>query len=443
MALRASRERILTAGAIALIVIGCTIGILVPAGLGWDFGNFYDAGHRVAAGQVGDLYHQERAIAGRAPQGTMHFWGAPLSAVFVAPLGLMRPGAALIAFKLQNSLALLLALFLLYRHCRRYVVPDQAGTFTATFAILCLLYQPFWTIFRVGGQTTPTVFLLLVLSLLAYTNARFWISAPLIVAAAIIKPTLATLALFLVCVSAVTFNMALAVVLAGVGLFSIATLGWSIHLEFLRVLVEASRMSRSWEFNSSLYVPFENFRLIAAAGSWSAGGLMAVEWILRIAMVALFVRIVRRSRRETPPGPARRHVEFLMAICFWLLTSQVIWEHYLTLLFLPLAYVVAVRDRLSSMANNLVWAIFALSLGQNLILVEYVAGRLPEESTAVLLVMGILKAGPLILLATLLWRHDREIITSLCRAPLGERTLAEASAGTRTTFVDRVALTER
>src|SRR5437773_9151503 len=104
-----TRYKVLTVSALTLIVIGCTIGILVPAGLGWDFANFYDTGHRVAAGQVADLYHADRSIEGQPTQGSMRFWGAPLSAALFAPLAFLRPQLALIVFKMQNIVVLLVA----------------------------------------------------------------------------------------------------------------------------------------------------------------------------------------------------------------------------------------------------------------------------------------------------------------------------------------------
>lgn len=409
-----ARYRRLAVAVLVVIAVGCTIGVLVPAGLGWDFANFYDAGHRVAAGQAADLYHQNRPIAGRPPQGNMRFWGAPLSAVLFAPLALLRPEIALVAFKLQNVVALALALVLLYRHCRLFVPtdPDQRSMFTAMFLTLCVAYQPFWTIFRVGGQTTPTVFLLLVVALFCYTTSRLIVAALLLVVAVMIKPSLAVMLAFLVLVSGVAFAGALAIAAACAGLLSVATLGWAIHEQFLKVLLEGSALSRSWLYNSSLYVPFENFRLLAPTGSWNARVLMSLEWTVRLIVVGAFVVIMRSSRRETWPAAARRHFEFLMAICFWLLTSQLIWEHYLQALFIPLTYFFAARTVFSHRAQLTIAALFGMAVGQNLILVLYASSVLPLESTAGLILAGLVKAGPLMLLVMLLSLHHGEIFAS-------------------------------
>jgi hypothetical protein len=393
-------------------MVVCMIGISVPAGLGWDFANFYDAGRRVAAGQVVDLYQPDRAIDGAAPQGHMRFWSAPLSAVLLAPLSLLQPAAALAAFKLENAVALFVALWLLYAHCRRFFPPSDAWHFAATFASACVLFQPFWTVFRVGGQTTPTVFLLLVLALFCYTTARLMSAAVLLTTVVMVKPTFALMLVFLAAVAGAPFTGALIVALAGAGVISIVFMGWPIHEQFLRGLLEASAMSRSWLYNSSVYVPLENFRLLEAAGSWNARLLGSAEWGIRLLIVALFLVVMRRSHRDSWLADARRHFEFLMAICFWLVISQIIWEHYLAALFIPLAYFLAARSAFSSQARGLVAAILVLALGQNLILVQALSAAFHFESTAGLIVTGLLKAGPLLLLLALLGLYHREIFAS-------------------------------
>src|SRR5688572_27622302 len=81
---------------LVLMAIGCAVGIIVPAGIGWDFANFYDAGRRVASGQAADLYNPDNLIAGQPPQGSTGFFGAPLSALFYVPLAWFDAGTALV-----------------------------------------------------------------------------------------------------------------------------------------------------------------------------------------------------------------------------------------------------------------------------------------------------------------------------------------------------------
>src|SRR5436190_10042795 len=111
----------------ALIVVGTLAGILIPAGPGWDFANFFDTGRRVAARQIGDLYNPDSLIAGERPQGKLGFYGTPVSALLYAPLGFLKPSWAMIAFKIQSTLAYFAALILIYRFNRRFAENSVAG----------------------------------------------------------------------------------------------------------------------------------------------------------------------------------------------------------------------------------------------------------------------------------------------------------------------------
>jgi len=107
------------------ILAGSVLGIVTPAGLGWDFANFYDTGRRVAAGQVQDIYHPESKINGQPPQGKMQFWGTPISAMFYVPLGYFSARTASIMFKIENTLAIFITLLLLYFYNRRFIPTDR------------------------------------------------------------------------------------------------------------------------------------------------------------------------------------------------------------------------------------------------------------------------------------------------------------------------------
>ena len=106
---------------ILVIIAGCLVGIVVPAGLGWDFANFYDAGHKVLVGQINDLYDPYALIGSHEPQGNMKFLGTPLSSYLYVPMALLAPETALVAFKIQNTLALGAALLILFFYTRGLV----------------------------------------------------------------------------------------------------------------------------------------------------------------------------------------------------------------------------------------------------------------------------------------------------------------------------------
>ena len=129
---------------------GCAVGIIVPAGLGWDFANFYDAGRRILAGQVSDLYSPLNGwIDGQSPLSIQGFWGVPSSAFLYVPFALVSPAVGLVLFKIQTAIFSLAALILLDRHCQQFTqeTAANAGLYAAVFALMALAYQPLWTAF--------------------------------------------------------------------------------------------------------------------------------------------------------------------------------------------------------------------------------------------------------------------------------------------------------
>ncbi|MEK7832794.1 MAG: hypothetical protein AAB401_17000, partial [Acidobacteriota bacterium] len=142
----------------------------------------------------------------------------------------------------------------------------------------------------------------------------------------------------------------------------------------------------------------------------------------KLAMVLLFGWLFWLSRKENWPKPAQRHFDFLMAVTFCLMFSQTVWEHYLTVLFLLLAYLVAVGRQFSSAAVILLAAIFAASLGQNIVLINVLNSRFSFDSIPELIVAGLLKSSPLWLTLIFLIRHRREFFQSYL-TPQWERTV--------------------
>lgn len=407
--------RWLTVTLVLLTLAGCLVGILVPAGIGWDFACFYDAGRKVLGGQIGDLYDPSALIGGQAPQGEMAFWGAPISSYFYAPLGWLSPHVALMVFKTESTLALLVALALLYGHARKFVEPAAQEAFAACFALLACVYQPFWTIYRVGGQTTPTVLLLLVAALLCHTASRFFLSSFCVIVAVLIKPTFVSLLAFLMLVSGPRFVRVALVVLLAVVAVSLLTMGWSVHQEFLLRLRQGASSSTVWVYNSALTVWIENLRLLSDPLPTTASrpfALAAAITAIRVAVLLLFVRLYFTARAPRWSAPAQRHRSFLLAILFSLLIAPVVWEHYLALLFVPLIYVVASHRYFSHAALWMVACIFVVALGQNIIFVNWLSTHFAFDTVGKLVAVGLFKSAPLLLTFVLLWRHSNELFES-------------------------------
>jgi hypothetical protein len=409
--------RALTGVLLLVLLAGCVVGILVPAGLGWDFANFYDAGHKVLTGQIADLYNPLTSIGGQPPQGGMAFWGTPISSYFYAPLAALSPAVALAVFKVQNTLALWAALAILYWHCLR-MIDDGArarDAFTALFVLLALIYQPFWTVYRVGGQTTPTVLLLVVLGLVCHTASQFVLSASCLVLAALIKPSFGSVLAFLMLVSGWRFFAISVALLGAVGSFSLLALGWPIHAVYLQRMLEGSRSSTAWMFNSALSVWVENLRLLTdplPTAPSRPTALTVLITAIRLLVVLLFVRLYLLARRIRWTAAARRHCDYLLALLFSLLTAPIVWEHYLALLFVPLAYVVASHRYWSREACWITAFIFVFAMGQNLIFIDWLSAHARFDSLAGLLAVGVFKSAPLWLTFILLWRHGHELFES-------------------------------
>ncbi len=396
---------------------GCVVGILVPAGLGWDFANFYDAGRRVAAGQAADLYTPASLIGGIAPQGTTGFFGAPLSALFYLPLSAFSPENALILFKVANVAAFFATFLLLFRFYVRLAGHErgQRWAFAAWFSFLCLIYQPFWTVFRVGGQTTPFVLLAMTVALVCHVRGAFWGSASGVAVAALIKPSMAPAVLFLLVVSGATFFRRAIVVFLVTGLLSLALLGWPTHLAFLALMRSSSRIVYEWQYNSSLFIVIENLRLglrdVANTGIYPTL-LDALAYGLKGAVIGLVSYLTVRSRRANLAPQARRHFDVQMATVLFLLFSLTVWEHYLSLLFPLLVYLVATRAAFSRSALAYVAAIFSTSVFQSFIVTDWIRTHVVVYSLTTLMGIALLKSAPLLLTLLLLWRHRGEILSS-------------------------------
>jgi len=396
------------------ILAGSLIGIVTPAGLGWDFANFYDTGRRAAAGQVQDIYLPETEINGQPPQGKMQFWGTPISAMFYVPLSYFSARTASIMFKIENTLAIFVTLLLLYFYNRQFIPNDRIAQakFGALFSFLALIYQPFWTVYRVGGQTTPTVMLLLTIGFLAYVANKNFSAALMAALAILIKPAMVWIVVVLALVSGRDFFKYLMINLMVLGVLSLLVMGWEIHLEFLQRMLKGLSKSFPWFYNSSLYVTFDNFRVLYHAGDlsgWQQLILKILQGILKLSVVASIGYFILQARKFNWQTTARRHFHFLIALSFFFLFSQTIWEHYLSILFIVLIYLTIISLNNNRDATILIGAIFFFSLGQNLILINLLRRHFEFATVPKLLLAGLFKSAPLILLYIFWWKFRKHI----------------------------------
>jgi hypothetical protein len=410
--------RLVVIAGVLLIAIGCIVGIAVPAGLGWDFANFYDAGRVVAAGDFDSLLKSSKGtIAGAPPQGVPDFWGTPLSAWLYFPLSGFPPETALVLFKIQNVLAYAAALLVLFYHLRGLLEPDALvrWRFAALFTGMALLYQPFWTVFRVGGQTTATVLLLLCVALLMHSRLRYCWSALLFVLAIMIKPALVTALLFLMLVSAGRFALFTLLHLALMGVLSIVVMGWDIQMEFIAKMLHGSGVISRWTYNSSLYALAGELqgRLMQTGDAVYQQTPLVLS--IKLAVIASFAWFVITTRNRFASRMAREYCYFMLAILFFLLISQTVWEHYLSFLFLPLALLLAFHDRFGPGLRWMPVVLVASLPLQNLIVIRLLQDMPAFDTLTVLLPVLVLKTAPLWLGWILLLGYRKQLV-DICQA---------------------------
>ncbi|MFV1988937.1 MAG: glycosyltransferase family 87 protein [Gemmatimonadota bacterium] len=395
---------------LALIVVGSLVGIIVPAGTGWDFANFYDAGRRAASGELSTLYEAGAPIGGESAEGGMMFWGTPLSAYLYVPLASFAPGAALTIFKIANVLALFGALAMIFLSFREFA-PDREA-FAVSFVVAALLFQPFWTIFRVGGQSTPFAFVLLVGALLAHPRERFFLSWALFAGAVMIKPILAPGLIFLLAFSG--RRAFLAAIPVGIGFLAVSllTAGWTSHVKFLGRMSAGADTMRDWWFNSALAQPFVYLPSLVGLDPGDGPHVLyrIMLWLSAIAVIAAATRLVLTGIRHDLPARGRLHLTCLVALTLPVLIVPIAWEHYLAFLFPLFMFVLASRSRIGDAAVAVATVAVVLAVGQNLILVMAVAEAVGWDRGVIGFGLSALKSAPGWLAAWLLWKHRNELV---------------------------------
>jgi hypothetical protein len=397
---------------LALILAGCVVGVIVPAGINWDFGNFYDAGRRIVAGETANLYQPTQPIAGQPPQARTGFFGTPLSAYLYVPFAIFPAYEAMVLFKIQTAIFSLAALFLLWRENR--VHADRARqdleVFAARFALAVLALQPLWTAFRTGGQTTPMVFFLLVLSLLAVVRGRLFWSAVCFSAAVMIKPVLITAIAAFTLLAGFRMLWRVAVVFGVMGLVSLAVFGWPVHQAYLDAMRDGAGRIVPWFYNSSAVVALDNLQVLTSLDSWARAHvdlLTTARLGIRGALVAMCVWVFVRSRCWTWSTPARLHFSFMMALLIWVFFTHIVYEAYLTFVFVVLAYWIAVQPALGRPATRWLVALVASCFIQNIIWVDAIRPFVAGPSVPGLVVLGLIKGAMVILLAVWVVRFHR------------------------------------
>ena len=162
----------------------------------------------------------------------------------------------------------------------------------------------------------------------------------------------------------------------------------------------------SWNYNSSLSVFADNLYLVVAPSS----GFRALGLAVRLLAAALLIAALLRGRSRVVSSEARLHWLYLTAVTAGLALMPIVWEHYLSVLFIPLAYLLAILPRLERPEIRLIAGVCAFGFAQNVVLVLWVSDHLQLYDVTGVVVAGIIKCAPLLLATVLLWRARRQLV---------------------------------
>lgn len=405
--------------ALGVIALGCLVAIFTPAGLGWDFANFYDAGQKALVGETRNLFDEHALIDGEPPQSNMPFLSAPISSYLYVGLALFDPELALVLFKAENAIAIALALAILYFGLLRHVAPEDRHRFATQFLIAAVLFQPIWTVFRVGGQVTPTILLLLAAGLALHAHARFFWSAACMTMIVLMKPVFIPGAVFLALVSGKRFFLAASLIGGLVAAFSVGLLGLDVHLALVERM--ASEGGRLWpsHFNSALTSGLDF--LLPPICEPGADGAETCRHHPAIAMLSAAIRagatlslifVFVAAARSGISAEARRHFAWMVAAILPMMATPVVWAHYLSVLFLPVAFALAMQRHFPRPAMALIAAIVLLSFGQNLIIILQIVRLTGMDHPIEQVAMGAFKSLPLWLTLAFLILYRRAIFSA-------------------------------
>lgn len=398
---------------ITLTMAIIVVGLVTPWGLGLDFANFYDAGHKALVGQIADLYNQSVAIDGQEPLGNMSFFSAPLTSYFFAPMAMLPPRTALFLFKLAGTAATVTGLLLLYRQLAPQVgeARHARAAYFAIFAGAVLLFQPFWTVYRVGGQSTPFVFLFFVLALLHYCRGQTAQAALFYGLAVLIKPAFAPGAILLFLFSDNRFRVSALVGGVLVAALSLAIFGPQLHLDFLDKIRGETRGLMDPTLNSnpfSFVEPWLVDPVLYKSGADAPQLVRTVGAVLRLSAAAVLLWGLWADLRAPLDAAARRQRLFHASLFLPLILSPVVWAHYLVMVFPLIAALLAQREKLPKAAIYALVVVLTLAVLQNRIIFLQLQAHFQLDNFAGFATLGLLKSLPLLvlMLSSFAWRKE-------------------------------------
>jgi hypothetical protein len=255
----------------------------------------------------------------------------------------------------------------------------------------------------------PLVFLLMVLGLVWFTAARMAAAAAACVLVVLIKPVflpgLALLFLF----GGNRFRLWAAGLSAAA--LSFALVGWAPHMAFLRQMADAAAAVEKVFFISHMFAWLEPLFVSVAEYESRApvpGDLTAARLVVRLLLIWLFVRAYLPFFRSAAPEADKRHLLFVLSLILPLVLSPIIWEHYLVLLFVPLAQMIAARRHFPRLVHGLLVLTILSCAVQNIWVVQKLERAFGVDIWAEAFALALAKSVTMALVVAvmLVWRKE-------------------------------------
>lgn len=391
------------------IFVGSIVGILVERGLGLSFSSYYDTARRILSHEYGNLYFANTLIAGQPPLGGTTFTAMPIIGYVIAPLGLFDPHTALIILKIVNTLSIWLALLIIYLHLEKHTIMDaqQRHQFLIKFLISAVLFQSFWTIFRIGGSLAPFVFLLYVIGLVQHTRSNYMASACCVVCAALIYPEYIIAAVLPFAFSPARFRYWFILVSVLAVSVSFMICGIKVHVDlFARLLYEARHLELPYlgsnlvTWVEPLMLKYEDYRLL-----YTPYDVAITLLLVRLFIVLLLVRAVINVQNSNAGHEMKQQFCFMVAILLAPVLSFTTFSEQLVSFFIAYAFILAQSAKFPKIAIVLAWSGLVFALFQNSILVRMYIKVFGENDWHDLMVLGAAKSVTMlaVVLIIILW----------------------------------------
>ncbi len=213
-----------------------------------------------------------------------------------------------------------------------------------------------------------------------------------------IKPALITALVFLMILSRRSFSLFTVSYLALFGVLSIALMGWDIQFEFLEKMITGLASERSWFHNSSIYtLPDTIEAMLEGQGinSTSSSLFAVITVLIKLCVSGSLIALYYVNKEKLPSANARAHFGFLLSMLFFCLITQILWAHYLSFLFILIAFLLTAYPGLEKNARFLFIALIICLPMQNLILINLLRSWFTLDTPGSVLPMVILKTAPL------------------------------------------------